>query len=145
MKIRYPKGSYAGKSGTDTGFCIYHFGKEAKFKKATLEHKLLFPREFNWTKGGKLPGLFGGRVRCTGADKAMDCYSARFMWNTKGSGYPYLFIPKFASHLPQFCALTNYKDCVRTYAFNFNKTDYFVTDKWTHIKEHIEQNTVNYY
>lgn len=143
LKIRYPEGSYAGIPGTGTGFYIYPFGKVVQFTKATLEYDILFPANFLWVKGGKLPGLFGGRPSCTGADEAMDCYSARFMWDKNGNGYGYLYVPKYAPHLPEFCLYTNYKDCVRTYAFNFNQTSYFTTDKWIHVKEHIELNTIN--
>jgi hypothetical protein len=144
LKIRYPEGSYAGVPGTGTGFYVYPFGKDVQFTVATFEFDLLFPENFDWVKGGKLPGLFGGRSKCTGGDDAIDCYSARFMWGINGHGYPYLYIPKDAPHLPEFCELTNYIDCNRKWGFNFNESsNFFVTGKWMHIKEHIELNTVN--
>ena len=63
------------------------------------------------------------------------------MWGKNGNGYPYLYIPKEAMHLPEFCSYTQYKNCIRDFAFNFNETSYFVKDKWIRIKEHIELNT----
>jgi hypothetical protein len=139
LQIRYPEGSYAGVPGTGTGFYVYPFGKDVQFTVANFEFDLLFPENFDWVKGGKLPGLFGGRSKCTGGDNAIDCYSARFMWGINGNGYPYLYIPKDAPHFPEFCELTNYK-----WGFNFNESsNFFITDRWMHIKEQIELNTVN--
>jgi hypothetical protein len=145
LKIKYPLGSYAGPTITSkgTGFYVYPFGKTSQLTTATLEYEILFPTEFEWVKGGKLPGMFGGRPSCTGQDVAADCYSARFMWGANGNGYPYLYIPKDAPHLLEFCAYTQYKDCKRDYAFSFNSTSYFTKNSWIKVKENIVLNTPN--
>ena len=56
----------------------------------TLEYKVFFPGDFEWVKGGKLPGLYGGRTRCSGGDPALDCFSTRMMWRAGGAGELYL-------------------------------------------------------
>lgn len=56
----------------------------------TLEYKVFFPGDFDWVKGGKLPGLYGGHARCSGGDPALDCFSTRLMWRAGGAGELYL-------------------------------------------------------
>lgn len=59
----------------------------------TLEYKVFFPGDFEWVKGGKLPGLYGGHTRCSGGDPALDCFSTRMMWRAGGAGELYLVMP----------------------------------------------------
>jgi hypothetical protein len=44
-----------------------------------FEYQVLFPRGFDFVKGGKLPGIYGGREGCSGGDAAKDCFSTRYM------------------------------------------------------------------
>ena len=59
-------------------------------RSVTLEYNVFFPGDFEWVKGGKLPGLYGGRTGCSGGDPALDCFSTRLMWRTGGVGELYL-------------------------------------------------------
>jgi hypothetical protein len=59
----------------------------------TLEYKVFFPGDFDWVKGGKLPGLYGGHTRCSGGNPALDCFSTRLMWRAGGAGELYLVRP----------------------------------------------------
>jgi hypothetical protein len=56
----------------------------------TFEYSVFFSSDFEWVKGGKLPGLYGGRPRCSGGDPALDCFSTRLMWRAGGAGELYL-------------------------------------------------------
>lgn len=61
---------------------------------ACLSYGLWLPPGFQFNKGGKLPGLFGGDGPAGG--KAVDGetgFSARFMWRTGGLGEVYAYIP----------------------------------------------------
>lgn len=40
-----------------------------------LEYQVYFPQDFPWVKGGKLPGIIGGKTGCGGGDDADDCFS----------------------------------------------------------------------
>ena len=60
---------------------------------ATLEYKVFFPGDFDWVKGSKLPGLYGGHTRCSGGNPALDCFSTRLMWRAGGAGELYLERP----------------------------------------------------
>jgi len=56
----------------------------------SLQYSIFFPAGFNWVRGGKLPGLYGGRTGCSGGADAEDCFSTRLMWRAKGAGELYL-------------------------------------------------------
>jgi hypothetical protein len=55
-----------------------------------LKYSVYFPDNFDWVHGGKLPGLHGGNMHCTGdSDKpnGRNCFSTRLMWREGGAGY----------------------------------------------------------
>jgi len=60
----------------------------------SLSYQLRFSDNFDFCKGGKLPGLFGGR-RWSGGNipNGTDGFSTRYMWRTGGQGELYLYIP----------------------------------------------------
>lgn len=55
-------------------------------KNVTMEYSVYFPVDFDWVKGGKLPGLYGGHTGCSGGAAAEDCFSTRLMWRQGGAG-----------------------------------------------------------
>jgi len=59
-------------------------------KNVTMEYSVYFPADFDWVKGGKLPGLYGGHTGCSGGVAAEDCFSTRLMWRQGGAGELYL-------------------------------------------------------
>lgn len=59
-------------------------------KNVTMEYSVYFPADFDWVKGGKLPGLYGGHTGCSGGVAAEDCFSTRLMWRQDGAGELYL-------------------------------------------------------
>lgn len=140
LKVIYPKDSYAnGVLKGGSGFYVYPIN--GSITNASFEYEVYFPTNFDWVKGGKLPGIFGGRQSCSGGDSAEDCFSARFMWGKNGNGYPYLYLPKSASHLTEFCSYTGDVTCSQSMGFPFNETAYFTKNQWYKIKEYIELNT----
>lgn len=58
---------------------------------AIFKYGVTFPVGFDFVKGGKLPGLYGGKTSCTGGDPAVDCFSTRLMWREGGQGELYLY------------------------------------------------------
>lgn len=56
----------------------------------TLSYSVFFPSNFDWVEGGKLPGLYGGHMTCSGGDNATTCFSTRMMWRSGGAGELYL-------------------------------------------------------
>jgi len=63
-----------------------------KVDSATLTYKVFFPPEFDFVRGGKLPGLYGGSAPRGGAstDKG-DGFSARIMWRENGEIFQYVY------------------------------------------------------
>ncbi|MBL9159684.1 MAG: hypothetical protein JNJ70_19535 [Verrucomicrobiales bacterium] len=60
---------------------------------AELRYTVRFGKEFDWVKGGKLPGLCGGPSNVSGGRPAdgTNGFSARLMWRKEGRGEAYLY------------------------------------------------------
>ncbi len=58
-----------------------------------LVYTLAFSKDFDWVKGGKLPGLCGGPESVTGGNPAngRNGFSARLMWRADGRGEAYVY------------------------------------------------------
>ncbi len=62
-----------------------------------LSYYLRFSDNFDYVKGGKLPGLFGGRGNSGGnIPDGTDGFSTRFMWRRNGDGEVYAYLPSSA-------------------------------------------------
>ncbi len=60
---------------------------------AELGYTVRFGRDFDWVKGGKMPGLSGGPESVTGGHRAdgRNGFSARLMWRANGTGEAYVY------------------------------------------------------
>lgn len=83
------------KNGMDSG-AGFHANPHKIFPRdsATFQYDVYFPKEFDWVKGGKLPGICFGieETSCaTGGDWQDDAGSFRVMWRETGVaiGYSY--------------------------------------------------------
>jgi hypothetical protein len=56
----------------------------------SLEYRLRFAADFDWVRGGKLPGLAGGRTP-SGGHYDPDGFTARYMWRPNGRLVLYLY------------------------------------------------------
>ena len=61
MKANYPKGSYTPSHSPLGGFSFYALGPDNfsldDAKEATLSYSVYFDEDFDFNKGGKLPGI----------------------------------------------------------------------------------------
>lgn len=58
-----------------------------------------FSDNFDFVKGGKLPGLFGGEVNSGGQiPDGTNGFSTRYMWRNNGKGEIYAYLPTSAEH-----------------------------------------------
>jgi hypothetical protein len=68
-----------------------------------LRYYVRFPNDFDFVKGGKLPGLYGGTEISGGRiPDGTNGFSTRFMWRTGGQGEVYAYMPsspKFGTSL----------------------------------------------
>ncbi len=59
-----------------------------------LSYYVRFSDDFDFVKGGKLPGLFGGDSQSGGDDPdGTNGFSTRFMWRKNGAGELYAYLP----------------------------------------------------
>ena len=61
---------------------------------ATLAYRVRFPENFDFVRGGKLPGLYGGAGNAGGRiPDGTDGFSFRLMWGKGGRGSVYAYLP----------------------------------------------------
>lgn len=94
LKVTYPRGSYIPSSPEQGGFQFYAQPKVFPASQITFSYKVMFPTNFNWVKGGKLPGLWIGNVGANGGNHFRDGASFRVMWRADGAAEAYLYLPK---------------------------------------------------
>ncbi|VDB91484.1 unnamed protein product [Peniophora sp. CBMAI 1063] len=114
----YPAGSYKPSGPIKGGFGFYLSGPE-RFREAleggaeevVVGYEVLFEDGFDFVKGGKLPGVFGGMgelaYRCTGGRKEerCKCFDFRLMFRKDGAGELYAYAPLTASNERAFLAV----------------------------------------
>lgn len=94
LRVDYPRGSSNFDSGGPEGGC--HFRARPACLPATdvtLSYRVRFPGSFEWSKGGKLPGLFVGFGDASGGDRSSTAASCRLMWQREGGAIAYLYPP----------------------------------------------------
>ncbi len=128
LRVMYPKGSHGGPSG-GAGW-RYPLGVQADRHSAELRYTVLFEKDFDFVKGGKLPGLCGGPKTITGGDNVTgtEGWSARIMWRKEGRGQAYVY------HMNQ---PSKYGD-----EFDFPKDIRFVPGEPTQIRLKVTMNTI---
>lgn len=117
-------------------------------REVILRYSVYFPASFDWVKGGKLPGLFGGTAGtygCSGGNQdARDiCWSARLMWRAGGKGEVYTYLPQtavndaacIASGAGAYCKDAAYGLSFGRGNFNWN------AGGWNTIEERVRLNT----
>jgi hypothetical protein len=104
----------------------------------TFKYQVLFEPGFEFVKGGKLPGIYGGSSGCGGgADAAeLGCFSARLMWRANGDGEVYLYAPY--DQADGFCDRPNYF-CNFDYGHGVEKGSFtFSPGQWYQIEERVK-------
>ncbi|KAI9265550.1 hypothetical protein EDC94DRAFT_605249 [Helicostylum pulchrum] len=148
LQVKYPAGSYAP-VGTKNGNTGVKGGTEfytdpypgVSYNTALLSYDIAFDASFDWVKGGKLPGLYGGPLGegCSGGEKANgnNCFSVRLMWRKNGAGEAYAYIPTSE----RLCS-TKQVTCNSDYGTSFSRGIIrFKKQQWTHLDMFIRLNT----
>ncbi len=127
-------------------------------RSVTLEYSVLFPSGFQWVKGGKLPGLYGGHMTCSGGDDATSCFSTRLMWREDGAGELYLvsisaLYPKCShsfshQYAPKdmqtkaLCQTPPFSYCDEDYGLSIGRGSFnFTPGAWTTLRQTVTLNT----
>jgi hypothetical protein len=99
IRVRYPAGSASPSASRRQnapmgGAQFYADLGIAPQNALRLSYDIRFSDNFNFVKGGKLPGLFGGAGNSGGdIPNGSDGFSARLMWRRHGDGEVYAYLP----------------------------------------------------
>lgn len=98
LRVRYHRG------GASKSYCVarnlpvsglqFYQQLPARYNRMVLTYSLRFPEQFDFVRGGKLPGLYGGtRTSGRSIPSGTDGFSTRFMWREEGAGEVYAYLP----------------------------------------------------
>ncbi|CAO3700423.1 unnamed protein product [Rhizopus stolonifer] len=142
LQVEYPKNSRNPESNPvgGLGFKAQPISIDTNVKKVELAYSVYFPENFDFVKGGKLPGLYGGHGSCTGGADDKTCFTTRIMWRTKGEGEIYAYLP-YANEPKKLCDKKE-NICNPDYGMSLGRGSFrFTTGQWTHIRQVITMNT----
>jgi Polysaccharide lyase 14 len=90
LQVQYPAGSFQDNNVGGAQFYAMWNASGSPFQSMLVTYEVAFDADFDWVKGGKLPGLRGGPDpnNCSGGNQAngTNCFSSRIMWRTDGDG-----------------------------------------------------------
>lgn len=90
LQVTYPEGSFSDSGGGAQFINLWNASDGSSFNSMLLSYEVAFEANFDWVKGGKLPGLRGGLATsgCSGGSKSNGaaCFSSRTMWRQNGAG-----------------------------------------------------------
>ncbi len=99
LRVDYPKGSaspsVSRKAGVALGGAQFYADLDLPPQdELRLSYDVRFSDNFDFVKGGKLPGLFGGAGASGGnIPDGTDGFSTRLMWRRDGDGEMYAYLP----------------------------------------------------
>ncbi|KAJ7188249.1 polysaccharide lyase family 14 protein [Mycena filopes] len=96
LQVTYPAGSFSGNTGGAQFYNLWNTTQSSGFQSMVLSYEIAFDEDYDWVKGGKLPGLRGGTPDgCSGGNKSdgFECFTTRLMWRPNGAGEVYAYIP----------------------------------------------------
>jgi hypothetical protein len=90
LQVQYPAGSFQDNNAGGAQFYAMWNSSGSAFQSMLVTYEVAFDADFDWVKGGKLPGLRGGPDpnNCSGGNQAngTNCFSSRLMWRPDGDG-----------------------------------------------------------
>lgn len=124
---------------------------------AVLEYEVFFPKNFEWVKGGKLPGMGigAGTESATGGEWCADGGSFRVMWRERGQAIGYLYLPlHIATNKKRDSTILIQKDAFEKAAdrslgkpagidlwFHSGKPIFFKRGSWNTVRMELRMNT----
>ncbi len=86
---RIRKAVFSHDTGGTQFYSLWNMSNGDVFQSLMLSYDIAFDKDFDWVKGGKLPGLRGGpnATGCSGGNQptGSDCFSVRLMWRQEGA------------------------------------------------------------
>ncbi|MCI0562502.1 MAG: hypothetical protein MN733_28790 [Nitrososphaera sp.] len=100
LRVTYPEGEV----GKGFKFMTDHGLRDRMY----LQYKVRFAEDFDWMKGGKLPGFLGGSVKAGVKPTGEDGWLVRFMWGSDGVGFAYVYHPDMPGRWGEGFSLGNF-------------------------------------
>ena len=90
LTVKFPTNTY----GSEKNGAVWRLDFDSSYSAIEVRFDVMFKKGFDFVRGGKLPGLFGGEGN-TGGNKpnGKDGFSARMMWREDGRAVQYLYYP----------------------------------------------------
>lgn len=101
--VTFPADEFSSESGMNLR--VYPFDDGIIGDSATLTYQVYFPQDFDFNKGGKLPGMRQGDA-CSGGRFEDTCFSVRLNWGDNGVAQGYMYVP-IDRQAPSFWELPN--------------------------------------
>lgn len=93
LRVEYARGS-SHLSSRPPGGCSFRARPRClPATDVTLAYRLRLPESFEWSRGGKLPGLFMGFGEASGGHHSGTAASCRLMWRRGGAVIAYVYVP----------------------------------------------------
>lgn len=140
------------KLASGQGFSFYTEGAHngvntPSAKEVVLSYSAFFEDGFEFAKGGKMPGLYGGTSAdtaksCSGGkqDGREDCFSARLMWRTDGAGEIYNYYPSGA-HTDEYCNIAPMSKCDPKFGDSIGRGAFsWASGQWTTVAQRLKLN-----
>ncbi|KAF9820401.1 hypothetical protein IEO21_01410 [Rhodonia placenta] len=134
LQVTYPAGSYSHDTGGAQLYALWNASGSAQFQSMLVTYEIAFESDFDWVKGGKLPGLRGGPDPdgCSGGSPAngSNCFSTRPMWRKQGEGevYAYFLEPQ------NLCTNSNFRCNSEDYGTSIDRGSFtFQAGQWSQI------------
>ncbi|MBC7971931.1 MAG: heparin lyase I family protein [Verrucomicrobia bacterium] len=130
LRVRYPAGSASPTVHRETGAPLGGAQFYASLNlppqdSLRLSYYVRFSEGFDFVKGGKLPGLFGGTATSGGDNPdGANGFSTRFMWRREGQGEVYAYLPNS----------TNYGTSIGRGNWHF------IPGTWHHLEQQVDLN-----
>ncbi|ORX81950.1 hypothetical protein K493DRAFT_320547 [Basidiobolus meristosporus CBS 931.73] len=141
LRVFYPKGSRTPTSPGKQGGFGFYAEPLALNQEATLQYKVYFPKDFDFVKGGKLPGFYGGGSECPNGKNNRQCMTTRYMWRTHGYGEVYAYLPYDQN--PEYCHIPPHSICNHRYGDSLGRGSFqFARGKWNTIRQSLRMNDV---
>jgi len=146
VKLAAPGHGYSFYSAGDKDGVYVQGAKEVMFS-----YSVFFESGFDFVKGGKLPGVYGGTSletakSCSGGrqDSRDECFSARLMWRTNGMGELYNYYPTAVYGNSGYCSTGPMSKCDTTFGDSIGRGAFtFPTGEWTTVAMRLKLNDAN--
>ncbi|KAI8884153.1 polysaccharide lyase family 14 protein [Backusella circina FSU 941] len=140
LKVEYPAGSRNPEASPNGGLG-FRSAPAGSGTSGTLQYSVYFPKGFDFVKGGKLPGFYGGHGECTGGSDSSSCFSTRIMWREDGLGEVYAYLPQ-GKQDSNFCDSGDDVICNPDYGFSLGRGKFgFKLASWNTISQTLKLNT----